>query len=201
MSAAVSFTFDDGPDAVWTRRVCAELERLGVQATFFLVGERVERHAEVVRGLLGAGHTVELHCHRHVRHTELDEAEIRLDTERALHALVAAGASPMLWRAPWGVTTAASERVARSFDLELVGWACDTHDWRGDAPEQMLAETRPRLLGRGGSVLMHDALGPGSRRAGCENTIALLGKLTDAVREHGLPLEPLRATAEPVARR
>jgi peptidoglycan/xylan/chitin deacetylase (PgdA/CDA1 family) len=192
MSRAVSFTFDDGPDEVWSSRVHAELERLGVHATFFAIGERVQLYPELVRATLDTGHDVELHCHHHIRHTQLSEPELRHDTERALEALSRAGAQPTWWRAPWGISTAATERVARSFGLRLVGWSIDTHDWRGDTPAAMLAAAKSELRA-GGPVLMHDGLGPGSRRLGCGSTVALLEGLSEASRELGLPVEPLSA--------
>ncbi|HEX4437037.1 MAG TPA: polysaccharide deacetylase family protein [Solirubrobacteraceae bacterium] len=197
---SVSFTFDDGPDETWTPCVLGEFERLGVNATFFLVGSRVRLHPELVSRTLAAGHEVQLHCHRHIRHTELTERELECDTEQALEALSRAGAQPTLWRTPWGVLSQASERVARSFGLRLVGWSIDTHDWRGDDPAAMLAAAMPDLPG-GGSVLMHDALGPGARRTGCENTVALLEGLTDAARAFGLRPAPLSGAGTLVAAR
>jgi peptidoglycan-N-acetylglucosamine deacetylase len=199
VSRAVSFTFDDGPDEKWTPRVQAELERLGVYATFFLIGGRVLLHPELVHATVEAGHEVELHCHRHIRHSLLSERELARDTERALEALACVGVAPTLWRAPWGACTEASERVASSFSLQLVGWSIDTHDWRGDEPAAMLAAARAALPA-GGSVLMHDALGPGATRAGCGNTVALLEGLSEATRELGLPLQPLREAEETPAR-
>lgn len=189
---SVSFTFDDGPEEIWTERVLAELDRCRVRATFFAVGERALRLDGLVRAAIAAGHDIQLHCHRHVRHTRLSERELELDTERALDALDRAGARPTLWRAPWGVRTEASDRVARRFALRLVGWSIDTHDWRGDAPGAMLAAARPQLAG-GGAVLMHDGLGPGARRAGCANTLALLAPLAAAARELGVAIAPLSA--------
>ena len=190
MSRAVSFTFDDGPDEVWTPRVHAELERLDVRATFCVVGERALRCPEMLRASVAAGHEVELHCHRHVRHTQLTQTELSRDTEQALDALARAGVEPTSWRAPWGVTTSASRRVAHSFGLRLLDWSIDTHDWRGDEPAAMLAAAK-RKLRAGGSVLMHDALGPGATRAGCENTLALLEGLSEAVRELGVEPAPI----------
>jgi peptidoglycan/xylan/chitin deacetylase (PgdA/CDA1 family) len=200
MARAVSFTFDDGPDEVWTPRVHAELARLDLNATFFVVGERALCHPELVRTTVEAGHEVQLHCHRHIRHTELSERELEQDTEQALESLSRAGVQPTLWRAPWGLTTPASERVARAFGLRLVGWSIDTHDWRGDEPAAMLAAAKGDLSA-GGSVLMHDALGPGARRGGCENTVALLEGLREATCELGLPLQPLREAQEPALAR
>lgn len=191
MSTALSLTFDDGPDATWTPRVLKQLARCEVTATFFMVGERVLADPGLARGVIDAGHEIQLHCHCHVRHTQLREAELQDDTKRALTALASIPVIPRLWRAPWGITTEASRNVAGQLGLTLVRWAIDTHDWRGDPPQAMLAHARPHLPG-GGAVLMHDALGPGAQRTGCENTLALLPALVTAARAEGLALQPMR---------
>jgi hypothetical protein len=54
----------------------------------------------------------------------------------------------------------------------------------------MLDHARSQLAD-GADVLMHDALGPGARRAGCQNTLALLPKLAALGRAHGLLLAPM----------
>jgi peptidoglycan-N-acetylglucosamine deacetylase len=199
-TGVLNLTFDDGPDETWTPRVLNELDRCGTRATFFMVGERVLAQPDLARTVLDAGHDVQLHCYRHFRHTKLSEQELQHDTELALAVLGSVGVRPRLWRAPWGVCTDASVRVAERFALQLVGWSIDTHDWRGDEPPKMLAQARGQLVG-GGAVLMHDALGPGATRDGCENTIALLSTLTASAREHGLMLAPMsRAPEEALAR-
>ncbi|HEY2536344.1 MAG TPA: polysaccharide deacetylase family protein [Solirubrobacteraceae bacterium] len=191
---ALSFTFDDGPEEIWTPLVLEQLARCEVTATFFMIGERVRAQPDLVRSVLLAGHEIQLHCDRHVRHTELSEAELLLDTEMALDALAAIDVHPRLWRAPWGICTDASVRVAARVGLQLVRWSIDTHDWRGDQPSWMLTHVRDQLLD-GGAVLMHDAIGPGARRAGCQNTVALLPALAAAARAHGLVLAPMRHQA------
>ncbi len=190
MPRALSLTFDDGPDATWTPLVLEQLAYCQVAATFFMVGERVLAHPDLARKVFAAGHDIQLHCHRHVRHTELTEAELQRDSESALAALESVGVRPRLWRAPWGVCTDASHRVAERLGLQLVRWSIDTHDWRGDEPQAMLDHTRSQLTD-GGAVLMHDALGPGARRAGCQNTITLLPALTTAARAQDLALGPM----------
>jgi peptidoglycan-N-acetylglucosamine deacetylase len=200
VSRTLSLTFDDGPDATWTPQILQQLQRCHATATFFMVGERVLADPGLAHGVLAAGHDIQLHCHRHIRHTELTEAELQHDSESALAALASLGVRPCLWRAPWGVCTAASHRVAERLGLQLVRWSIDTHDWRGDEPRAMLEQARLQLAG-GADVLMHDALGPGARRAGCQNTVALLPKLVAVGRAHGLPLLPMacRAPSRPPA--
>lgn len=194
----LSLTFDDGPDIQWTLRILEELQRLRLHATFFVVGERVRAMPAIARAAIEAGHEVQLHCHRHLRHTELSEDEIERDTDAALAALAQIGAYPTHWRTPWGVCTDATVCVADARGLELVHWSIDTHDWRGDAADAMLARARPLLAG-GGVVLMHDALGPGALRKGCENTVELLGGLVAAALEQELGIGPLSLRSTDVA--
>jgi len=197
---ALSLTFDDGPDPSWTPLILEQLQRCHVVATFFMVGERVLAEPAIAREVLAAGHDVQLHCHRHVRHTELTEAELQHDSELALEALESVGVHPRLWRAPWGICTEASHRVAERLGLQLVGWSIDTHDWRGDEQRAMLDHARSQFAAAG-VVLMHDALGPGARRLGCQNTLALLPALAALARAHGLFLAPMeyRAHFSPTA--
>jgi peptidoglycan/xylan/chitin deacetylase (PgdA/CDA1 family) len=187
---ALSLTFDDGPDPTWTPLILQQLQRCRAVATFFMVGERVLVQPDLAQQVLAAGHDIQLHCHRHIRHTELTETELRDDSESALAALEKVGAHPRLWRAPWGVHTDATHRLARRLGLQLVRWSIDTHDWRGDQPQTMLDHARHQLAD-GGAVLMHDALGPGARRAGCQNTLTLLPALTATAHAHGLLLTPM----------
>jgi peptidoglycan/xylan/chitin deacetylase (PgdA/CDA1 family) len=183
----IGLTFDDGPDERWTLRVLEELELCRVRATFFVLGERVEATPGVVRTMVDAGHEVQLHGHRHLRHSQLTEEEIELDTRAALETLAQVGVRPTRWRAPWGIATTASERVAARHGLTLVHWTIDTHDWRGDPAHAMLARAREQLAA-GAVVLMHDGLGPGAMRSGCENTVELLAPLIAAARARGLEL-------------
>lgn len=191
----IGLTFDDGPDERWTRRVLEELELCRVRATFFVLGERVEATPGVVRTTVDAGHEVQLHGHRHLRHSRLTEEEIELDTRAALDALAHVGVRPTRWRTPWGIATSASERVAARHGLTLVHWTIDTHDWRGDPALAMLARARGQLA-PGAVVLMHDGLGPGAMRSGCENTVELLAPLIAAARARALaPAAAVPATS------
>lgn len=213
MNRALSLTFDDGPDPRWTLEILKALRRLEVRATFFMVGERISSTPATVQAVIDAGHEIQLHCARHIRHTDLSEAGIDADARSGLETLTAHGAPrPTLWRTPWGVLTPASERVAPRHGLQLVGWTIDTHDWRGDGAAEMLRAAEsllaadgctlseaPALLpghvgplsGAAEVVLMHDALGPGALRDGCQNTVDLIDGLVATARARGMETRPL----------
>jgi peptidoglycan/xylan/chitin deacetylase (PgdA/CDA1 family) len=186
----VSLTFDDGPEPRWTAEVLDALEHTGARATFFVLGEKVAREPALVERVLRAGHEVGLHGHRHLRHTEHTREEIERDTDEALATLGALGIRPTLWRLPWGRAAEWSEEIAAARGLRIVGWDADTHDWRGDRAGEMLADVAPDLQD-GCVVLAHDGLGPGATRAGCEQTVVLVGAIAWLARERGLGLVPV----------
>ncbi len=186
----VAMTFDDGPDPIWTPLVLRALEEAEARATFFAVAPLARRYPGLIRSALGNGHRVELHCSRHVRHTEMTRDEVEQDARAGLRDLAEACASPTLWRPPWGVCAPWTQEVAADMGLGLAFWTEDTHDWRGDAAGEMLDGIGDDI-GPGSVVLMHDGLGPGARRKGCEQTVALVGKLSRRIRELGCEPRPM----------
>jgi peptidoglycan/xylan/chitin deacetylase (PgdA/CDA1 family) len=184
---AIALTFDDGPDSTWTAAVLTELGRYGARATFFLDAPRALAHPDLVRAMIGAGHEVGFHCVQHIRHSEMSEEALAADAGEGLEILGWLGVRPTAWRAPWGVVTATTHRVAAELGLALWGWSFDSHDWRGDGRDQMLAA----LVAQGGLVdgtvaLMHDAIGPGAMRVDCAETVRLIGALLEAAEAKGL---------------
>jgi peptidoglycan-N-acetylglucosamine deacetylase len=180
----IALTFDDGPDPVWTPRLLETLARLDVTATFFPIATRAERAPAIVSRMLRAGHTIGLHCDEHVRHRERGRDWVVRDTDHALMRMGALGIRPRLWRTPWGETAPFTQSVASERGLRLVHWSLDTHDWRGDRAEEMLAATRDGLR-PGAVVLAHDGIGPGARRVDCRQTIGYVAAAVGYARQRG----------------
>lgn len=192
----IYLTFDDGPDPTWTPRVLEALRLSRAKATFFVISPLALRHPHLIRRMIRAGHGVELHCAQHVRHTHLTYPEVEADARGGLEGLRALGVAPRLWRPPWGIVAPWTQAVAKDLGLELALWTVDTHDWRGDPVSEMFARIRPDLR-PGAVLLMHDGLGPGARRSGCGETVALIGKVIEQARSFGC--EPC-SMSDPCAR-
>jgi len=185
----LALTFDDGPDPEWTPRLLDVLDDAGARATFFPIAPRAAALPDLIARIVDDGHAIGLHCAEHVRHSHRSIEWGRHDAACALELLASVGASPTLWRTPWGDTAAWSHRVARENGLRIVGWTIDTHDWRGDAAGQMFAATRDGLCG-GAIVLAHDGIGPGARRADVRETIAYTRLVAEYAAQAGLELGP-----------
>ena len=183
----IALTFDDGPDPEWTPLVLDALARAGVRATFFPLSPRVAAHPELIARIRAEGHGLGLHGWAHLKHPETDRDVVAADADRALAAF---GRAPAWWRLPYGLAADFSAGLAADRGLRVAGWTHDTHDWRGDDAASMRAALG--RLGDGAVVLMHDALGPGVRRAGCAETVALTEKLL-AEGHRSVPLDELGA--------
>jgi peptidoglycan/xylan/chitin deacetylase (PgdA/CDA1 family) len=193
-SATCSLTFDDGPDPVWTPRVLDCLRRAGARSTFFVIADRARAHRRLIERMQAEGHEVELHCVRHIRHSQLDEDALREDTEVGLRGLRRLGPEIDRWRPPWGVITEATRRVAGEHRLELVRWGVDSEDWRGDPAVHMHARLA-RGIDAGSVVLLHDGIGPGARRTGAANTVAVIPRLIETLTDRGLRAVPVSENA------
>ena len=119
-----ALTFDDGPHPQGTPAMLEILAREGARATFFLVGEQVQRDPALAREIVAAGHRVGLHCHRHRNLLRLTPPQVREDIARA-QALIedATGAGTECYRPPYGVLNASALRLARARGWRTLLWA------------------------------------------------------------------------------
>jgi peptidoglycan/xylan/chitin deacetylase (PgdA/CDA1 family) len=199
VAGTIALTYDDGPDRVWTPRVLAALRRGGARATFFVQARRAAAHPELLEAMAEEGHEVGFHCLDHVRHSERSANAVAADLKIGVDLLAGLGVEPRAWRAPWGVETEATRALAGRNGLRLWGWNVDTHDWRGDAAGAMFDALAAQGGLRGGDViLMHDGLGPGARREGCVETVALTEMVLARAERSGLTTATVSA-AEGVA--
>jgi len=174
-------TFDDGPHAQGTPAVLELLRQAGVQATFFLVGEQVERRPRLAAEITSAGHEVALHCHRHRCLLRLTPGQVRDDLRRAQAVIAeATGQRPQRYRPPYGIFNAAALALARAHGWEPLLWSSDGRDWQRRASADSIAARVTRALRGGDVILLHDAdhySAPGSWR----QTVAALPRIFEAI--------------------
>ena len=153
-----ALTFDDGPHARGTPAVLALLAQTQAPATFFLVGEQVQRDPALAREIVAAGHAVGLHCQRHRNLLRLTPWQVREDIDRAQAAIEdATGLSPLLYRPPYGVLNAAALGTARVRGWRTVLWSHWGRDWEQRATPASIAARVTAGAGDGAVLLLHDA--------------------------------------------
>lgn len=157
-SGGVALTFDDGPHPEGTPAILDVLARAGARATFFVVGEQVERRPELVARIARAGHRVALHGYRHRLQIRLSPAQVREDLARGVAALEdATGNGPTWHRPPYGIYSPAGLRAVRTGGLRPLLWSRWGKDWRRRTTPPRIAARVLRELLPGDVILLHDA--------------------------------------------
>jgi len=186
----LAITFDDGPDPEATPAVMAALDAVGWRATFFALGDMVERSPDLLGALVDAGHEVGVHAHRHRNHRSMSPRAIRDDVRRAHATVVGAGARPVWYRPPHGALTPEAHLTARRLGMRPVLWTAWGRDWRSGASAEEIRDEVARGRLDGGTLLLHDsdcASEPGCWRA----TVAAIPLIADLVATRGLSVGPL----------
>jgi peptidoglycan/xylan/chitin deacetylase (PgdA/CDA1 family) len=151
----VALTFDDGPHPDTTPALLAALRRAGVRATFFLVGEAVDRWPELARQIAADGHAVGNHTQRHRLLTFRTAAQIAEEVAACQRALARVDVDARLFRPPHGFKPVGLHRVLRRHQLRLVAWQGSIRDT--DAPgSSTIVERAVALAGAGRILLLHD---------------------------------------------
>lgn len=154
----IAFTFDDGPDPSKTPEILNVLEQYQAKATFFVVGERVERFPEVVRMELAKGHEVGNHSYQHPAFNRLALSSISKQLDLTQEAVFkATGIRPVLFRPPGGYYNEGIVELSKSSSLQMILWSWhqDTKDWAAPGVSAIVR----KVLGNarnGDIILMHD---------------------------------------------
>lgn len=164
----VALTYDDGPDTTSTPHFLDLLERLGVRATFFVLGAHVG-DGSLLREMVDAGHEIGVHGwdHRPVAlHTPAGLRDGIVRTRELVEE--ATGRAVQWYRPPYGVVTPVSWWAARRAGLSTVLWSAWGRDWEQRATPVTVTRRVSAQLRPGGTVLLHDSdrtSAPGSWRA------------------------------------
>lgn len=153
----VSLTFD----AAWgnedTQQLIDILDKYGVKATFFVVGQWVDKYPESVKALHDAGHEVMNHSDTHPHMSKLSAQGVAAEVNRCSDKVEAVtGVRPTLFRCPYGEYDDNVISAVRSLGMTAVQWDVDSLDWK----EIPASEIYKRVTGKvrpGSIVLFHNA--------------------------------------------
>jgi peptidoglycan/xylan/chitin deacetylase (PgdA/CDA1 family) len=155
---AVALTFDDGPDPEFAPAFLDELRRLGIVATFFVVGHRARARPDLVRRALDEGHAVGSHSDTHPEPWTVPLRALSQDYRRGRRAAEGAlGREVRLFRPPKGYLDGAGAAAMLGAGVRPWLWTVDPEDWAPGATADGIVRGLDGLAG-GDVVLLHDAI-------------------------------------------
>lgn len=149
-------TFDDGPNPVETPRLLDLLARHDVRATFFMIGNVVERFPDVAKAVVDAGHALGNHSMTHPWFNRISAQEQLREIDAADAVLASIDGRPVhTLRPPHGRATFTSVRSAKQRNTTLLLWSHDSLDYKLSG-EQVLERLNGFSLQGGEVMLFHD---------------------------------------------
>lgn len=148
----VAFTFDDGP-GIYTDKLLTSLSKNHCQATFFVLGNRVDTYSKQLKRAYSLGMEIGSHSYSHPNLNTLSKKEISKEiskTKKAVKKVI--GVKPTLFRPPYGNY---NKTVSKKVGVPMIYWTVDTLDWKTKNATEV-CETILNNTKDGDIVLLHD---------------------------------------------
>ena len=179
---AVSLSFD----AAWgnedTQQLIDILGKYNVKATFFVVGDWVEKYPESVKALSDAGHEIMNHSDDHAHFNRLSHDEIVANITACNEKIAEiTGVTPTLFRPPYGEYDDNVITSVRSMGMEPIQWDVDSLDWK-EIPANEIYDRVTTKVQPGSIVLFHNA---------AIHTPEALGSIIEYLIQNGYSIVPI----------
>ncbi|MEU8227722.1 polysaccharide deacetylase family protein [Kribbella sp. NPDC048915] len=164
------FSFDDGPDPVWTPKILQVLAEHGAHATFFELGAMQAAHPGLREQVLAAGNTIGSHSISHPQLTAVSAAK--------RHHEIFDGPQSTCFRPPYGASNPQVRADIKAAGMVEVLWDVDPRDWARPGTDAIVHNILTHAHNHN-IILMHDG---GGNRA---QTVAALDKVLPLLKAQG----------------
>jgi peptidoglycan-N-acetylglucosamine deacetylase len=157
----VYLTFDDGPIPEVTPWVLDQLKTHNAKATFFCIGDNVQKHPEIFKRIIAEGHTIGNHTFNHLNgwHTETSEyVENVLKCEEIFNSEFRIQNSELLFRPPYGKITSKQAKTLQQKGYKIVMWDVLSADFDPSISKEKCLQNVTKNIQPGSVVIFHDSL-------------------------------------------
>ncbi len=144
-------SFDDGPIPDVTPWVLDTLDQAQAKASFFCVGENVEKHPEIFARVLDEGHTIGSHTHNHLSGWKTDNLTYLLNARRCAQQL-----NTSLFRPPYGKMTR-SQANFLSRHYKVIMWDVLSGDFDPEISAEKCLKNVIQSASDGSIIVLHDS--------------------------------------------
>lgn len=169
----VALTFDDGPHPEYTPQMLEVLKEQNVKATFFLLGEEVEKYPEIVKKIHEEGHLIGNHSYKHEQLSKLTMEKACAQVNRTNELVYdITGEYPSYLRPPFGDW---HEKLDCEANMVEVLWDVDTLDWSVQNHNRIVNKVLKNVQ-ENDIILMHD---------GYETSVTAAKEIIDTLQKQG----------------
>ena len=152
----IYLTFDDGPTPDITNWTLDLLNQYQAKATFFCIGNNIEKHPEIFKNILKNDHAVGNHTQNHVKGWRTKTKEYLDDIHRAKASIELVPST--LFRPPYGQITPKQGKQLINLGYKIIMWDVLSFDWdatisKEDCYQNVISKTK-----NGSIIVFHDSV-------------------------------------------
>lgn len=160
----IYLTFDDGPTPEITEWVLQELEKYSAKATFFCIGNNIEKHPEIFEKLITKGHSIGNHTFNHLNGWKTSTEGY---LENSIQWSVVSGQSPNcqlqsancnLFRPPYGKIKVSQAKKLRQLGYKIIMWDVLSADYDATISAEKCLENATKKVTSGSIIVFHDSV-------------------------------------------
>ncbi|TCZ77828.1 polysaccharide deacetylase family protein [Paenibacillus albiflavus] len=154
----IAFTFDDGPNPLYTPQLLDLLHKHGIKATFFVLGSKAEQYPDLIKRMYKEGHQIGIHNYRHVANWMMTPVRVRnKQVDRTADIIEQiTGERPHYYRPPWGCVNLGDLLLLRK-TYRIILWSIMAWDWKPGGDAGKLKQILMKNLKPGSIILLHDS--------------------------------------------
>lgn len=162
---SVYISFDDGPIPEVTPWVLEQLKQYDAKATFFCIGDNIQKHPEVFKQIVECGHSIGNHTQNHrdgwssTTQDYIDNAQLCQETiDLALNDLKAPNSTSLLFRPPYGKIKSPQSALLRAKGYKIIMWDVLSVDYKASVSKEKCLENVIKNIEPGSIIVFHDSL-------------------------------------------
>ncbi|OIK08659.1 polysaccharide deacetylase family protein [Bacillus sp. MUM 116] len=155
-SEKIAFTFDDGPNPVYTPQLLDLLKINNIKATFFVVGSNSEKYPEMIARIHSEGHLIGMHNYVHKSNWVMAPWTLRRHLRMTASIIEKiTGNRPVYYRPPWGLVTLFDFLLMKQY--KIIHWSVMAEDWRSQGGSEKVKSRLLQKIKKGDVILLHDS--------------------------------------------
>ncbi|MEO8234856.1 MAG: polysaccharide deacetylase family protein [Flavobacterium sp.] len=152
----IHLTFDDGPTPEITQWVLKILKENNIKATFFLIGNNIEKHPEIFNKVVNEGHSIGNHTFNHKNGWKTTTPDYIQNVELCQNQLL--NLKSRIFRPPYGKIKPSQSKKLRELGYKIIMWDILTADFDGKIPKEKCLENATQKVTSGSVIVFHDSV-------------------------------------------
>lgn len=181
----VFLTFDDGPTPEITEWTLEQLNRFDAKATFFCIGDNIEKYPKIFQKIIREGHAIGNHTFNHLKGWETENERYFENVKNCDISIQKQNTETRLFRPPYGKIKPSQSKVLRKSGYKIIMWDVISFDFDTSISKEECLENVLKNVRSGSVIVFHDSV------KAEQNLKYVLPKTLEFLKEKGFTCEKI----------